>query len=394
MGPTPTPVSSLSSSSSRGMNTYKGKKLFTPGPLCTSPAVKQAMLVDLGSRGKQFMACTTYVRQSLLEIAQVNPEDYTAVLLQGSGTYCVEAVLQTTSPRQGAKVLVLVNGAYGQRMGKMCKHAGLEMTLLEFPEDQPIHVPTVERLLASGERWTTVSIVHCETSSGVVNPVEVVGHLVRLHQPQAALIVDAMSSFGAIPVDIDGAGIDYLVSSANKCLEGVPGFSFAICRKQHLLSCQGNCRVLSLDLVDQYITFESTGQFRFTPPTHTIVAFSTALRQYQASGGLQARAERYKENRAILVEGMKQLGFKQLVAEKDSGFIITSFLVPKHEKFDFKELYSKLSDKGQVIYPGKATKAECIRVGNIGHLFPEDMRHLLTCMEEVLRDMGLPIPLP
>lgn len=372
---------------------FKEKKLFTPGPLCCSRSVKEAMLVDVGSRDSYFVSCVKEIRQRLLEIAQLSEAEYTAIPLQGSGTYCVEAVLQTTSPRQGAKVLVLANGAYGRRMGQMCAWAGLEVRLEEFPEDQRLDLAKVEALLRN-ESFTTVAVVHCETSTGIINPVEDVARLVASLQPGAAMVVDAMSSFGAVPLDISGSGIDYVVSSANKCLEGVPGFSFAICRTKHLLSCKGNCRVLSLDLVDQHSALERSGQFRFTPATHAMLAFRQALREYGSSGGLEGRAKRYQENRSILRVGMKRLGFRELLKEEDAGYIITSFHFLQHERFDFPKLYSRLSDKGQVIYPGKVTNADCFRIGNIGHLFPDDVRTFLGHLEDVLKEMGLPVPLP
>lgn len=372
---------------------FKEKKLFTPGPLCCSRSVKEAMLVDVGSRDSYFVSCVKEIRQRLLEIAQLSEAEYTAIPLQGSGTYCVEAVLQTTSPRQGAKVLVLANGAYGRRMGQMCAWAGLEVRLEEFPEDQRLDLAKVEALLRN-ESFTTVAVVHCETSTGIINPVEDVARLVASLQPGAAMVVDAMSSFGAVPLDICGSGIDYVVSSANKCLEGVPGFSFAICRTKHLLSCKGNCRVLSLDLVDQHSALERSGQFRFTPATHAMLAFRQALREYASSGGLEGRAKRYQENRSILRVGMKRLGFRELLKEEDAGYIITSFHFLQHERFDFPKLYSRLSDKGQVIYPGKVTNADCFRIGNIGHLFPDDVRTFLGHLEDVLKEMGLPVPLP
>ncbi|XP_042872770.1 2-aminoethylphosphonate--pyruvate transaminase-like [Penaeus japonicus] len=371
---------------------FKEKKLFTPGPLCCSRSVKEAMLVDVGSRDSYFISCVKEIRQRLLEIAQLSESEYTAVPLQGSGTYCVEAVLQTTSPRQGAKVLILANGAYGRRMGQMCEWAGLEMRLEEFPEEQRLDLAKVETILRS-DSFSTVAVVHCETSTGIINPVEDVARLVTSLQPGAAMVVDAMSSFGAVPLEVSGSGIDYVVSSANKCLEGVPGFSFAICRTKHLLSCKGNCRVLSLDLVDQHLALDRSGQFRFTPPTHSMLAFRQALREYASSGGLAGRASRYKENRRILREGMKRLGFRELLKEEDAGYIITSFRFPEHERFDFQVFYSKLSEKGQVIYPGKVSSANCFRVGNIGHLFPKDMTTFLGCLEDVMREVGLPVPL-
>lgn len=375
------------------MPIHKEKKLFTPGPLCCSRSVKEAMLYDVGSRDVNFVNCVKYIRKTLLEVAQVSPEEFTTVPLQGSGTYSVEAVINTTSPRQGAKVLILSNGAYGRRMNNICSWAGIEANFQEFPEDKRLDLSAVESLVKGSVRYTTVCVVHSETSSGVVNPIREIGQLVRKFQPNAAYVVDAMSSFGAVPIDMRASHIDYLVSSANKCLEGVPGFAYAICRTQHLLSCKGNCRVYSLDLVDQYLNLEATGQFRFTPPTHAMLAFQRALEEYQKSGGLEGRAGRYQTNRRILKEGMKDLGFRELLDDSHEGYIITSYFFPKHPKFCFTTFYSKLSELDQVIYPGKVTKADCFRIGNIGYLFPEDMEHLLKCVRQVLEDMGLPVPL-
>lgn len=377
------------------MSSRTGKKLFTPGPLCCSAEVKAAMMEDLGSRDQDFIACVKEIRDELLEVAGVSAKEYTAVPLQGSGTYCVEAVLQTTSPRTGARVLVLSNGAYGERMGKACTCGGIEVRVEAFPETEPVPVAQVQRLLEQyGDTFTTVALVHLETSSGVINPVEEVGRLVHRFCPRAAFFVDAMSSFGAVPLDLDAAGVDYLVSSANKCLEGVPGFSYAICRTQHLVSCRGHSRVMSLDLVEQYLGLEKIGQFRFTPPTHAMLAFRVALSQYREEGGLQGRAARYRENQRVLVEGMTRLGFRRLLAPQHAGYVITAFLFPPHPNFDFTTFHNKLAERDQVIYPGKVTRADCFRVGTIGRLFPADVRELLVCLEAVMREMELPVPLP
>jgi len=366
------------------------KKLFTPGPLGCTLSVKEAMLRDLGSRDKTFIKTISDVKKELLKIAGADEDNWTAVLLQGSGTYAVEAVIQTTSPRDGARVLVIANGAYGKRMQKICQVAGIECDIIMSSEVLPVDVEQVKSQLCSGVKYSTVAIVHCETSSGVMNDVEAVGHLVRLHQPMAHYFVDAMSSFGAVQLDLNN--IDFVVSSANKCLQGVPGFSYAISRRTALNGCQGNCRSLSLDLFDQDKNMEKSGQFRFTPPTHTILAFNQALIEFYGEGGLQGREKRYKENRAVLKEGMARMGFKELVPEQHAGHIITCFFYPKHKNFSFETFYQKLSDLDQVIYPGKVTEAPCFRIGNIGDVNTQDMKHLLDCIKSVLGDMEIPIP--
>jgi len=366
------------------------KKLFTPGPLGCSLSTKEAMLRDLGSRDSEFIRTVADIRSSLLEVAGVSSPEWSAVLLQGSGTYAVEAVLQTSSPREGARVLVLANGAYGRRMARICEVAGIPCDLRLSPETRPVGEDEVRRYLTSGVAYTLVAIVHCETSSGVMNLPEKIGALVRSLQPKAQYFVDAMSSFGAVPLNLEH--VDWVVSSANKCLQGVPGFSYAICRSSVLAKCKGNARSLSLDLEDQDANMNKTGQFRFTPPTHALLAFKRALEEYHGEGALEGRMTRYKANRAVLKTGMAKLGFKELVPEAQAGHIITCFHYPNHPNFNFEAFYTRLGERDQVIYPGKVTDASCFRIGNIGNLEAGDMATLLIHIQDVLAEMGIPTP--
>lgn len=368
------------------------KKLFTPGPLGTSLTVRKAMLRDLGSRDTEFINTIQYIRENVLKIAGVGKDKYTTVPLQGSGTYAVEAVLQTATPKNGGKVLILANGAYGKRMDRICEVANIPRHMLLFPEDKPVDLQKVEQHLTEQADYALVAIVHCETSSGVMNPIQPVSHLIKKYASHAAYFIDAMSSFGAIPFKMEEVKADYVVSSANKCLQGVPGFSFAVARLDHLMKCKGNCRTLSLDLVDQYLNLENTGQFRFTPATHAMLAFKQALDEFFAEGGVEGRQKRYQENNRIVKEGMKKMGFKELVDPKFSGPIITSFLFPNDKNFNFGTFYAQLNDLDQVIYPGKVTDAECFRIGNIGDLHPQDMLYLLTCIQKVCEAMRIVLP--
>ncbi|KAK6180812.1 hypothetical protein SNE40_008797 [Patella caerulea] len=366
------------------------KKLFTPGPLGTSLTVKQAMLRDVGSRDVEFIKTISFIRSKLLDIAGVSANDYTTIPVQGSGTFAVEAVFQCAVPRQNNnKVLILENGAYGKRMGKICETLSIPHHIESFSEDKAVDAGRVEELLKKDNSYNLVSIVHCETSSGVFNPVEEVGSVIKTTSPNSSYFVDGMSSFGAVPLDFKKANVDYLVSSANKCIQGTPGFSFAIAKKDKLSQCKGNSRSLSLDLVDQCETLDKTGQFRFTPATHSMLAFKQALLELEEEGGVTGRANRYKKNRSIIKRGMKDLGFKELLDDDISGYIITSFLFPDHPNFNFQQFYSRLNDKDQVIYPGKVLNTDCFRIGNIGHLFPQDMEHFLVCAKEVCKDMDL-----
>lgn len=366
------------------------KLLFTPGPLTTSLSVKQAMLHDAGSWHFEFNEKVRRLRDRLLAIAGVSREQgWEAVLMQGSGTFGVEAVFATCIPPQG-KVAVLANGAYGQRMALMLQHAKIDHVVLLTPENVPNDTAALDLLLARDRSITHVAMVHCETTTGILNPIEEAGAIVKRHG--RSFILDAMSSFGAIPIDFRVAEIDYLISSANKCLEGVPGFSFVICRRAALLACEGYARSLSLDLLGQFKGFEKNGQFRYTPPTHSILALERALEELDQEGGVAARAARYRLNHETLVAGMEQLGLRPYLDPGVQSYIITSFLFPDDPEFSFDKFYRKLSDKGFIIYPGKISQADTFRIGSIGRLFEADMRGLLAAIGEALAELGvLPI---
>ena len=365
---------------------WKDKVLFTPGPLTTSQTVKQAMLRDWGSRDRAFIELVAEIRQRLVILARASLKEYTTVPMQGSGTFGVESVLSSTIPPTG-KMLIITNGAYGQRLIQMAKVLRIELTVLDYPEDQAIKTQDVEKALASDSAIGSVAVVHCETTTGMINPVEAIGEIAHRHH--CRFIVDAMSSFGAVPLDVPGAHIDYLVSSANKCLEGVPGFSFVICRLAALKETEGFARSLSLDLFSQWKGLETSGQFRFTPPTHALLAFRQALLELEEEGGIVARGERYRKNFEILVAGMRKLGFVEYLSPEQQGYIITSFRSPNHPRYEFEKFYSLLNDRGYVIYPGKVSNADCFRIGNIGRIFESDVRGLLAAIREVFAEMDV-----
>jgi len=361
----------------------RDKLLFTPGPLTTSLEVKQAMLHDAGSWHFEFNVLVASVRRRLLEIAGLtSAEGWEAILLQGSGTYGVEAVFQTAVPRSG-KVAVLSNGAYGNRMAQMLDRASIDHILLSTPENEPLDPEPLSALLSSDSAITHVAMVHCETTTGILNPIEAIGRIARTHDK--AFIVDAMSSFGAIPIDFKKCGIDFLISSPNKCLESVPGFCFVFCRRDGLLACAGQARSLSLDLLDQLKGFERNGQFRYTPPTHSILAFDQALREFEAEGGVAARAARYRANHQLLYSGLAGLGLRAFLDPAVQSFIITAFHFPDSPKFEFDKFYRDLSERGFIIYPGKLTRVNTFRIGTIGRLFPSDIQQLVYAIGALLR---------
>jgi 2-aminoethylphosphonate-pyruvate transaminase len=362
------------------------KLLFTPGPLTTSDAVKQAMLHDLGSRDTAFIELIRKIRRRLLQLGRVDDGAYEAVLMQGSGTFAVESVISSIVPR-GGKLLVAINGAYGRRMAQIAKTLAIDTETIAFSEAQPIAPGEIERALVGDQSITHVGIIHCETTTGMLNPVEELGRVAR--RAQRTLIVDAMSSFAGVPMDLQSWGIDLLVSSANKCIQGVPGFGFVLARRDLLVEAEGRARSVSLDLVSQWSGLETDGQFRFTPPTHALLAFWQALEELEEEGGTSGRASRYAENAKILVEGMEKLGFEPYLAPPHRSHIITAFRYLGHPNFDFKEFYQSLNEKGFVIYPGKLTDTACFRIGTIGHIFPRDVRALLVAIQRSLAEMRI-----
>jgi 2-aminoethylphosphonate-pyruvate transaminase len=361
--------------------------LYTPGPLTTSLAVKQAMLHDAGSWHWEFNTVVASIRKRLLGLAGFDPgAGWECILLQGSGTFGVEAVLATVVPPDG-KVLVLANGAYGERALLMLQHQRTAHVACRSPEDTPPRAEEVDRILAEDSALTHVLAVHCETTTGILNPIERIGPVVKRHR--RVFVVDAMSSFGALPVDFAGSGIDYLISAANKCIEGVPGFSFVICRRADLEATQGSARSLSLDLLGQLKGFDKNGQFRYTPPTHSILAFQQALDELDAEGGPPARASRYRRNHELLLAGMKEIGFQPYLRPEVQSCIITAFYFPPDPAFAFDSFYRHLSERGHIIYPGKISQADTFRIGSIGRIFEADIEALLAAVRDTVRAMGL-----
>ena len=363
---------------------HADKLLFTPGPLTTSKTVKHAMMKDYGSRDMGFIKIIQEIRSELLHIADLTKEEgYETVLIQGSGTFGVESVISSAIGESDI-LLVIINGVYGERILKMAKVHRIDVTAVTFAENEWPDVAEVEAELKKGS-YTHIAMIHSETTTGIINPLEPFGHLAKKYG--CTFIVDAMSSFGGVPIDFKKCNIDFLISSSNKCIEGVPGFSFVICRKDDILACAGQARTLSLDLYAQWYGLENDGQFRFTPPTHALVAFHEALIELKEEGGIKARAFRYRKNHDFIKIGMFDMGFRPYLPEARQGYIISTYLYPDSPNFDFKTFYEKLNAKGFVIYPGKLTKADCFRIGNIGHLFSGDMIELLMAVADVKKEM-------
>ena len=359
--------------------------LLTPGPLTTSTETKLAMLSDWGSWDSAFNELTASVCRDLAAIADAQ-DDHVCVPLQGSGTFSVEAALGTLVPR-GGKVLVPDNGSYCKRIVRILSYLGREAVVLPHAEDEPADPARIDAALTADPSITHVAQVHCETGTGILNPLPEIAAIVANHG--RGLIVDAMSSYGAIPIDARTIRFDALIAASGKCLEGVPGVGFVIARRTALQGSAGNSCSLAMDLLDQWQYMQKTGQWRFTPPTHVVAALRAAIDQYQEQGGQAARLARYTENCAALVSGMRALGFKTFLPDALQAPIIVTFHSPPDPKYDFTEFYRRVRGRGFILYPGKLTAVDTFRVGCIGAIGADTMRQAVSAVADALREMGV-----
>lgn len=359
--------------------------LLTPGPLTTSLETKQAMLRDWGSWDATFNKMTSSICADLVEVVHGSATHVT-VPLQGSGTFSVEAALANLVPRDG-KVLVPNNGAYCLRILKILKYLGREHVALDVPEDKHPTAAQIEEMLKADPAITHVAQVHCETGTGILNPLPEIAEACARHG--RGLIVDAMSSLGAIDIDVSKYPVDAVIAASGKCIEGPPGMGFVIARKSLIEKCQGNSHSLAMDLHDQYTYMQKTTQWRFTPPTHVVAAFRAALDQFKAEGGQPARGARYRKNCETLIDGMGALGFRTFLAREVQAPVIVTFHAPGDPAYAFKDFYERVKARGYILYPGKLTQVETFRVGCIGAIDANEMRNVVSAVAETLKDMGV-----
>ncbi len=359
------------------MNNYK---LLTPGPLTTTDAVKKEMLMDRCTWDDDYKQVTQTIRKKLVELAQVDETNYSAVLMQGSGSFVVESVL-TTTIGDADKVLILTNGAYGERIVEMAKVLRLQHIVYSVPYNEQPSPLEVRNILENDAAITHVAVVHCETTTGILNPIDEIGEVA--HSFNKTFIVDAMSSFGGVPMDLSNGQIDFLISSANKCIQGVPGFGFVIAKIEALEKCKGTAKSVALDLYNQWEVMKVDGKWRFTSPTHVVAAFAKALEELAEEGGIEARYKRYAKNNLMLRERLSQCGFKAYISEEVQSPIITTFLYP-YKAFSFDHFYHEMKKAGFVIYPGKLTEFDTFRIGNIGDVHEEDIKTLCNVIENYM----------
>jgi 2-aminoethylphosphonate-pyruvate transaminase len=360
--------------------------LLTPGPLTTSRTVKHTLLADWGSRDIEFRQVVREIRNELLALAACD-QSYECVLMQGSGTFAIEAALGSLAPSKRKKTLVVANGAYGERAAQILEKLDRPFVKISKSDTTQLAVEHIKETLDEDKLISHVWLIHCETTSGIVNPLRELARVVK--QSGRVLMVDAMSSFGALDLNMIRDNIDVMVSSSNKCIEGIPGFSYVLLKKDLLLASKGESHSVVLDLYEQWKGLEATGQFRFTPPTHALVAFHQALHELKEEGGVAARGARYARNAAVLVKGLSALGIKPLLSDNEAGPIIQTFHTPRDPHFVFENFYEELRKKGFAIYPGKLTQRESFRIGTIGRLDETVMERVVVAVKEVLRDMNV-----
>jgi len=373
--------------------------LLTPGPLTTSSLTKEAMQMDVGSWDSDFRKITKEIREKLVEILLetstktdiLEADPYIAVPMQGSGTFSVEAMLGSFVPKNG-KALVLSNGAYGKRCFESLKYFGRPSKMMDMGDFLPPDPNLVQKALQKDPSISHVVVIHCETSSGILNPIDKISQVVD--KEGRSLLIDSMSAFGAIPIDAGKIKFDAIVSSANKCIEGVPGFGFVLSKKSILESSEGQSHSLSLDLYSQWKYMESSGQWRFTPPTHSVLAFLSALNQHKLEGGVLGRLARYEKNKDILISGMHNLGFETLLSKKWLSPIIVAFLCPADQNFIFEKFYNLMKDEGFIIYPGKLTIVDTFRIGCIGQVNENTMKEVVSAVERSLKKMNVGSAVP
>lgn len=361
------------------MNTYK---LLTPGPLTTTDTVKQEMLVDHCTWDDDYKSITQKIRKELLKLAQVSEETYTTVLMQGSGTFGVESVISSVVGAED-KILLCTNGAYGERIVEMAKYHKLNYVEYAVPYCEIPDAGKVEEYLMADSSFTHVAIVHSETTSGILNDIRSVGEVCR--RLGKTYIVDGMSSFGGMEIPVEDWGIDFIISSSNKCIQGVPGFSFIIANREKLEASKGIARSLSLDLYDQWKGMDKDGKWRYTSPTHVVLAFAKALCELEEEGGIAARHARYSRNNRLLIEKMEELGIHSYIDKRYQSPIITTFLYPE-KNFSFAEMYRYIKDRGYAIYPGKLTEMDTFRIGNIGEIYEDDIMKLYQIIKDFFEE--------
>lgn len=358
--------------------------LLNPGPATTTDSVKQAMVVpDICPREKEFGLLVEGIRNDLVKIIH-GEKTHEAILFGCSGTGVVEACLSSVVP-EGKTVLIASNGAYGERMKDICERYNIGHQDYDEEWGKPLRVSELESFLS---RFPTqishVAFVHHETTVGILNPLPQIAELCQHFGVE--LIVDAMSSYAGLPIDLRRDQVHYVISSANKCLQGMAGVSFVIAHRDSLEKTSlVKKRSLYLSLFENFVFQKKTLQMQFTPPVQLMYALRQSVDEYFQEGG-QVRFERYGRLYEILREGLLTLGFKFLVETEYHSRLLTAILEPQHENYSFEGMHDYLYLRGFTIYPGKIKGTSTFRLANIGEIYPEDIKEFLRHLGDYLRE--------
>ncbi|MFR8033887.1 MAG: 2-aminoethylphosphonate--pyruvate transaminase [Lachnospiraceae bacterium] len=359
------------------------KILLTAGPICTSMRVKEAMLRDLGTRDHEYQDMVEQLRNELLQLAHVDADTHSVVFLQGSGTYGVESVLDSSVGKKG-KVLILSNGAYGERMEQICIAHGISYQMQSFSKLEALPVEKLESYIKE-DSITHVAFIHCETTAGVLNDLEAI--LKLTHKYHKRSIVDAMSSFGSMEMNLKELDMDFLITSSNKCLHGVPGVAIIYGKQEAFQQCEGNADNLAMDLYKQWAEMEaSRGAFRFTSPTHVLLALNEAVKELKEQGGIAVRHDHYVFLQKKIQDTMKELGFEAPVKREEQAPVITTYFIP--EWMDFSHFYDWMKERDILLYSGKLPGYHAFRIGNLGDLSVSDIERTLDEIRVYVREYG------
>ena len=364
--------------------------LLIPGPVSTSAAVKAAMAQDFAPWDGSFRPLYAEVRERVLALAGVGEDSHTVLPLQGCGHFAMEAAIRSlVPPHDGGKLLIPVTGSYAVRMARLAREAGRHVVELPIPAGLPADPQAVAARLAADAAITHVGQVYSETSTGLVHPVAAVGEAVRAAGRH--MIVDAVSAFGALPLDLAAQPeIAAVVFTSNKCLEGMPGLSFTVARRERLAQAivAGSW---SFDLadIDRHASGHGYGSFRFTPPAQVLAAFLVALREHAAEGGRPARLARYAANAAALYDGMLAIGLRPYLRRELQGPIVLNVHAPDDPAWSLQDFVDGCNRRGFVISNFYDTAAPSFRVGCIGGVAPDDMRRFVAAVHDTLHAMGV-----
>jgi 2-aminoethylphosphonate-pyruvate transaminase len=359
--------------------------MLTPGPATLSMRVKRAMLHDYASGEQKMLDAIAFSRRYILDLCN-GAGTHGAVPIVGSGTSGNEAAIGTLVPENG-KLLIHTNGVYGDRLVEIARKIRVPYASFRTAPFTPPTPKQFEAMLDADPAITHVMIVHCETSTGILNPVEEVAALCR--KRGVALLIDAVASFGAFALDAKKLGYDAVVCSANKGLQAPPGLAWVVAKKTALEAAKGNAPSLTLDLWDQDQHLERTGMFRFTPATHLLLGMAEALREHAEEGGIEARQARFRASWRRLVDGMRQMGFRTLLEDEVASPIVATFHDPPDPNYSFKRLYDGMKARGFIIFPGRLAAANTFRLACIGIVTERDIGRALDAMAETLRQMGV-----